>query len=153
VASRLGPDDEQRARAALRAAYHRPPAGSDRLTALLASPQNILIVAEVDGEPAAYVLAHILDRLDGRTAMFIYDIGTAEHLRRRGAGSAALAAALATGRDAGCTKAFLATERSNDASLRLYARHGGRTSVASDDVLLWWSLEGDGSTDWDSPLR
>jgi ribosomal protein S18 acetylase RimI-like enzyme len=106
----------------------------------LQDQRNVLLVATNDHRPAAFAFGHVLDRLDGDRMLFVYDVGTAETLRRRGAGSAAMRRLLEVAGERGCAKVFVVTRRSNRAAMALYAGLGGVTQNLpdGDDVVVWW---------------
>lgn len=134
----IGRDDAGRASAALADLYHRNPFDRRRAAEVIGDESNVLVVAEIDGTPAGYGFAHVLDRLDGDRALFVYDIATSEPFRRRGVARAIVTSLLELARSAGCTKAFVVTERSNEAATGLYTSLGA--SAGFDDVVLSWPL-------------
>jgi GNAT superfamily N-acetyltransferase len=79
-------------------------------------------VAEVDGELAGFSYAHELQRIDGDTMVFLYELEVDERFRRRGLGRALVeeATRLAAGR-----RCFVLTGLDNEAAQRTYAAAGG----------------------------
>ncbi len=136
---RLGADDAASMVAALAFLYERTPPGADRAAEVLSGEDNVFVLARLDTEPVGYGFGHILDRLDGRRALFIYEVQTAHRHRRRGVASAVIRTMLGVANARGCAKAFLFTERSNEAAVRLY-RSLGAAAPHDDDVAFSWQL-------------
>jgi GNAT superfamily N-acetyltransferase len=86
-------------------------------------------IAEVDGELAGFAYAHELQRIDGDTMVFLYELEVDERFRRRGLGRALVeqAKALAAGR-----RAFVLTALDNEPGRRTYASVGG---VATNELV------------------
>jgi ribosomal protein S18 acetylase RimI-like enzyme len=109
--------------------------GPDAALRLVKNRQNRVVVA-VDGEfLAGYLVAHLLDRLDGRTMALIYDVFVEETFRRQGVGSKLVSCLLDNVRSAGVCKVWLVTGKDNVAARGLYASQGG---VADDGQRLYW---------------
>jgi ribosomal protein S18 acetylase RimI-like enzyme len=138
---RLGRDDAASASDALRDLYHRDPFDQRRAAEVLGDESNVLLIGEIAGTPAGYCFAHLLDRLDGGRALFIYDIATGEAFRRRGVATAIVTTLLELARIAGCAKVFVVTERSNEAATGLYASLGA-SAAGDDDVVFSWAPAG-----------
>jgi GNAT superfamily N-acetyltransferase len=79
-------------------------------------------IAEIDGELAGFAYAHELQRIDGDTMVFLYELEVDEHFRHRGVGRALVeqAQTLAAGR-----RAFVLTGLDNEPGQRTYAAVGG----------------------------
>jgi GNAT superfamily N-acetyltransferase len=79
-------------------------------------------IAEVDGELAGFAYAHELQRIDGDTMVFLYELEVDERFRRRGLGHTLVeqAKTLAAGR-----RAFVLTGLDNEPGQRTYASVGG----------------------------
>jgi len=72
--------------------------------------------------------------------LWINEVGVASSHRRKGLGTQLIKALLDAGRRAGCHEAWVLTERSNAAALRLYATSGGRRET-DGTVLFSFPLE------------
>jgi ribosomal protein S18 acetylase RimI-like enzyme len=94
--------------------------------AVAASPDNALLVVEVDGEVAGCLQLTILPGLSkrGETRAQIEGVRVAADLRGKGIGAALIGEALARARAAGCGSAQLATHASRKDAQRFYARLG-----------------------------
>ena len=118
---RLRPGDEEAARA-FTALYADPDAGPGDLAAWLANPHNVMVGAFKDGAPAGMAYGHVLERPDDRPDMLLlYSIDVGEAFRRRGIGTALTRAFAAEGADG----AWLVTNVSNEAAMRMYGAAGG----------------------------
>jgi GNAT superfamily N-acetyltransferase len=87
-------------------------------------------IAEIDGELAGFAYAHELQRIDGDTMVFLYELEVDERFRRRGLGRALVeqAQTLAAGR-----RAFVLTGSVNEPGQRTYAAVGG---VATTELVF-----------------
>jgi ribosomal protein S18 acetylase RimI-like enzyme len=133
VTRRLGPGDDDILRA-LETAYERPiPAGGE----ILADERAHVLAAFEGDEPVGYALLYVLPRIDGRSMVFLYDVGVAEPFRRRGVGRKLMEAATAAMREAGAYKMFVLTDDDNEAAMALYASAGA--SREGDQVLWTWA--------------
>ena len=83
------------------------------------------------------LIAHLLPRADGDTMLLIYDLGVEERYRRRGIASALVGEAEAIAREAGASKMWVVTGRTNKAAMALYTSLGGVADV-DDDVVFGW---------------
>jgi aminoglycoside 6'-N-acetyltransferase I len=77
--------------------------------------------------------------------LWINEVGVAPTHRRRGVGKAMLSALLAMAREARCSEAWVLTDRSNPAAMRLYASLGG-TEAPQDAVMYTFRLGSDAGT-------
>ena len=136
---RLGPEDAALAAEAVRRIKETGPhVAEDYLRRFLARPENLLIVADVDGAPAGFLVAYALDRVDrDRRMVCLYEIGVAVGSRRRGLATAMIEALLAWCREQGVMKTWVITDRSNEPAMRLYARTGARPDAGEDVVFVW----------------
>lgn len=73
-----------------------------------------------------------------RPELWINEVGVAPTHRRRGIGRALLAVMLDDARAEGCAEAWVLTDRSNDAALRLYTAAGG---ISEDAAMFTFRLE------------
>lgn len=110
----------------------------------LARPENILIVA-VDGrEPAGFLLAYLLDRVDADQRMVcLYEIEVCAPQRRRGAGRAMIDALKAVCREVNARKTWLLANRTNEGAVRFYENTG---ALAGDDDTILFTYNATPST-------
>lgn len=106
-------------------------------TAFLDDPRNRLLIAQVEGRAVGALIAHLLPRADGDTMLLIYDLGVEERYRRRGIARALVGEAEAIAREAGASKMWVVTGRTNEAAMALYTSLGG-VAEADDDVVFGW---------------
>lgn len=142
---RLGAHDSDlgaRAIRLLKAPDGYPVPSAEHLAAFLSQPDNVLIVASDGGEPAGYLLAYLLDRVDrNQQMMFFYEIQVAESHRRRGIGKRMIAELKAVCRAQDVMKMWVPTGRANIAATRLYASTGAAPLPADDDVTYAYPRE------------
>jgi GNAT superfamily N-acetyltransferase len=121
VIRRLRPGDEPTLQDVCRRYKPRVPSDDEAARALRLDDVHIW-VAEVDGELAGFAYAHELQRIDGDTMVFLYELEVDERFRRRGLGRALVeqAKTLADGR-----RAFVLTGLDNEPAQRTYAAVGG----------------------------
>ena len=106
------------------------------LKKFLSNPANYLIVAEMDGELAGFLLAHALERLkEASRKMFIYEIEVKASCRRQGVGTALIRYVRGIVRREGMMSAFVFTNYSNDGAVKFYQSTGAK--VAKGDDLLF----------------
>ena len=104
----------------------------------LANDQHYFIVAYVEDEPVGFVFGYRLSRFDGRPpVMFLYEVGVAEHHRRRGIGRALVEELKRLAKADGCGKMFVPTNRSNEAAMALYRSTGGKEGAADATAFSW----------------
>jgi ribosomal protein S18 acetylase RimI-like enzyme len=113
----------------------------DATREFLANPLHHLVVA-VDGDlVVGFVSAiHYLHPDKPRPEMWINEVGVAPTHRVRGLGTAMLDAMLGEGQRIGCSEAWVLTERSNTAAMRLYSLTGG-TQDRTDSLMFTFRLE------------
>ena len=121
VIRRLRPGDEPTLQNVCSRYKSRVPSDEEAARALALDDVHIWI-AEVDSELAGFAYAHELQRIDGDTMVFLYELEVDERFRRRGLGRALVeqAKALAAGR-----RAFVLTGLDNESGQRTYASVGG----------------------------
>ena len=119
---RLGPGDEAMLQEICSRYKSRVPT-DDEATRVLAASEVHIWVAEENRELAGFVYAHDLQRIDGETMVFLYELEVDERFRRRGLGRALVEEArqLAAGR-----RMFVLTDVHNEAAMRTYTAAGGR---------------------------
>jgi len=101
----------------------------------LADPGHVVLVA---GEHEGFLLAYVMPRIDGRTAVFLYEVGVAEQSQRRGLGRALVEEAKAIARDTGAFEMYVLTEPDNRPANALYAATG---ATAQDACVMWtWTF-------------
>ena len=134
---RLGPEDAALAAEAVRRVKETP-VDPDSLRRFLSKPENVLIVAEEDGDPAGLLVAYALDRVDrDRRMVCLYEIGVLAGKRRRGHAAAMIDALVSWCRAQGVMKTWVVTDRSNEPAMRLYAATGARPDAGDDVVFVY----------------
>jgi GNAT superfamily N-acetyltransferase len=121
VIRRLRPGDEHTLQEVCER-YKSRVATDEEATRTLSLDDLHIWIAEVDGELAGFAYAHELQRIDGDTMVFLYELEVDERFRRRGLGRALVeeAKTLAGGR-----RAFVLTGLENEPGQRTYAAVGG----------------------------
>lgn len=111
----------------------------------LGDPRHHLAVAIDDDRIVGMASAVHYLHPDKPTELWINEVGVAASHRGLGLGTALMQALLAHGHGLGATQAWVLTERSNAAAMRLYAAVGGLESP--DDVVMFeFELEREGET-------
>jgi ribosomal protein S18 acetylase RimI-like enzyme len=109
--------------------------------AFLADPRLHLAVAIDDGVVVGMVSAVHYHHPDKPVPeLWIDEAGVASTHQGRGLGKALLAAMFAHGRELGCAQAWVLTERTNEAALRLYRAAGG-VEESETTVMLSFALD------------
>lgn len=109
--------------------------------AFLADPRLHVAVAVDDGVVVGMVSAVHYHHPDKPVPeLWIDEVGVAPTHQRRGLGKALLAAMFAHGRDLGCGEAWVLTDRTNEAAMRLYAGLGG-IEAPQTTVMLSFALD------------
>lgn len=144
-AKRLRPEDSEFAWEAIRKLKQPRQCrqfSSEAMQRFLSKPDNILIVAWHDGNPAGFLLGYLLDRVDSDQQMVcVYEVDVSERLRRRGCGRAMIEVLKGLCRDVRATKAWTVTELSNEAAVGLFESTGAVPGPTGDDVTFVWSDE------------
>jgi ribosomal protein S18 acetylase RimI-like enzyme len=91
----------------------------------LADPRHHIAVACEAGQVVGFVSAVDYVHPDKPRELFINEVGVAPTHQRQGLATRLLSAVLEAGRAAGCRQAWVLTERSNAAAMRLYGTCGG----------------------------
>lgn len=130
---RLGPGDEDTLATAV--SDFRGLAAIDP-AAFLADPSTFIFVARDDTGTVGWVYGYVLNRPEGRRAMFIYELEVAERVRRQGHGSRLIEACLAEARRLDCFKVWVLTETENSAARGLYLATGAAPGI--DQAMLIW---------------
>ena len=129
---RLGPDEEDLLRAAVRLLHDAEVPAPDLF---LRDPRTHTFVAIDDGSVVGAAYGYELLRPEGRWIMLLCEIGVVEPQRRRGVGRALMDAFVAFARSKGHTKMWLFTDAGNEAARRLYEGAGGEPS---ETLGYWW---------------
>jgi GNAT superfamily N-acetyltransferase len=108
----------------------------------LADPRHHLAVAVEDGRVVGFASAVHYLHPDKPAELWINEVGVASTHRGRGLGKDLLRALLAVGRQLGCREAWVLTDRSNAAAMRLYAGVGG-VEAPKDQVMFSFRLDRD----------
>ena len=112
------------------------PIAWERAREFLADPQHHLIVAIRNGLIVGFVSAvHYVHPDKPRPELWINEVGVADGYRGQGIGGALMRETLDVGHWLGCAEAWVLTERSNEAAMRLYASNGGE--VAPQDAVMF----------------
>jgi GNAT superfamily N-acetyltransferase len=107
----------------------------------LDDPRHHLVAAIDSGVIVGFASAVHYVHPDKRSPeMWINEVGVAETHRGRGVARAILQRLLEAARALGCSEAWVLTDRTNEAALRLYKASGG-TEDAGDHVMLTFRLE------------
>ena len=108
--------------------------------AYLRDPRNRLAVAVEDNVVVGFVSAvHHVHPDKPRPELWINEVGVAPTHQGRGVGNALMRSILETARTAGCSEAWVLTDRSNIAAMRLYSSSGG--AEPSDQVMYTFRLD------------
>jgi len=96
----------------------------------LKNPDNLLLVAWWQGHACGFLTAHRLQRFDHRRAeVLLYEVGVDEEFRRRGVGTALIAAVKRWAAEVGADEVWVLIETDNTAAQALYAATGGQEDV------------------------
>ncbi len=134
--TRLTIDESEKALLSITLFWDTTPS-QETIVKFLSNSQNILLSAEVDDLPVGQAIGYLLDRWDKDEPMlFLYSIDVAETYRRKGIGTALIAAVRKLGRVQGCSEAFVFTNESNLAGMQLYQSTGGKRSNPDDVVMF-----------------
>jgi ribosomal protein S18 acetylase RimI-like enzyme len=114
----------------------------DLTAEFLADARHHLAAAIDAGQVVGIVSAVHYVHPDKPTELWINEVGVAPEYRRRGVGAALIERMLAHARELGCELAWVLTDDSNAAALRLYSASGG---VRAKDlaVMFEFDLSGD----------
>jgi len=107
----------------------------------LADPRHHIAVAIEDGTVVAFASGVHYVHPDKPTELWINEVGVSPAHRRRGLGALVVGALLAEGRTLGCVNAWVLTDRSNEAAMRLYRGCGG-VEAKGDTVMFEFPLGG-----------
>jgi ribosomal protein S18 acetylase RimI-like enzyme len=93
--------------------------------AFLSNPANHLVVAVAEGRVVGMASGVSYVHPDKPLALFINEVGVAGRFHRQGIGRQLVTRLLETGRQLGCTEAWVATEFGNLSARALYESLGG----------------------------
>jgi ribosomal protein S18 acetylase RimI-like enzyme len=97
----------------------------------LSDPRHHLVVALDGGIVVGFASGvHYFHPDKPAPELFVNEVGVAPSHQRRGVAKRILATLFEAGREAGCTQAWVLTERENAAALRLYEAAGGEEERA-----------------------
>lgn len=117
------------------------PIDTSAVQEFLADPRHLLAVAVDDGLVVGFASAvSYLHPDEPRPELWVNEVGVAPTHRRRGLARELLDGVLRAGRDAGCTEAWVLTERSNEPAMRLYQAVGGK-EAKEETVLFAFPLD------------
>lgn len=143
---RLGQSEERLALDALRAVKwrHVPELADPSLDAVarwLANRANVFCMATEHGHPVGFCVGHILDRVDGRSMVLVYEIEVLPSHRRRGAGRGLLVEMQRLAQEARALKAWVVTTAANQAARGLYRSLGWTEREEMPALFVWESQE------------
>ncbi len=101
------------------------PVRPELLSAFLAQPSNILVVAVVSGVVVGMASGFTYVHPDKPLALFLNEVGVSKRFHRRGIARRLIAAILDRAREMGCQEAWVATEVDNLPARELYRATGG----------------------------
>jgi ribosomal protein S18 acetylase RimI-like enzyme len=105
------------------------------ISEFLGDPRHHLAVAIDAGVVVGFASAVHYVNPDKPPELWINEIGVAPTHRNQGLGKKLLRALFAVGQRAGCSEAWVLTDRSNAPAIRLYTSVGG-TEVPKDEVMF-----------------
>jgi GNAT superfamily N-acetyltransferase len=119
------------------------PIDAERAAEFLADPRHHLAVAIEQDVVVGFVSAvHSVHPDKPRPELWINEVAVAATHRGRGLGTGLLRALFARARELGCGEAWVLTDRSNTAAMRLYAT-AGNADAPSDHVMFTFKLNSD----------
>jgi aminoglycoside 6'-N-acetyltransferase I len=124
-------------------------------TEFLNDPRHHLVAAIDRGVVVGFASAvHYVHPDKSSPEMWINEVGVAATHRGRGVASAILQRLLDVARAIGCVEAWVLTDRTNEAALRLYKSSGG-IEASGDQVMLTFHLQDSGASNGadDDPRR
>ena len=136
IVRQLFPIDADVAKALVRR-FHKAEVSIEYLKHILSNPANRLIIAEVDGELAGFLYAHLVNRLRlEEQQIFIYEIEVAPEYQRRGVGSALMRfiRGIADSKGIEC---FVFTSHSNAQAVSFYKNTGGNIPNGDDLMFVY----------------
>lgn len=117
--------------------YSRAPADDDYIRRLLASPEIITVVAEIDGAVVGGLTAYVLRKFEqARSEIYLYDLAVAQAHRRRGIATALIQALKPLARQHGGWVIFVQADRHDSPAIALYEKLGVREDPLHFDIGL-----------------
>jgi aminoglycoside 6'-N-acetyltransferase I len=117
------------------------PIAWERAREFLADPRHHLIAAIHDGVLVGFVSAVQYVHPDKpQPELWINEVGVGDGYRGQGIGKALMRESLDVGRRLGCEEAWVLTNRSNEAAMRLYTSGGGE-AAPQDAVMFTFHLD------------
>lgn len=101
------------------------PVRADLLTAFLANPANLLVVAVIDNQVVGMSSGIAYLHPDKPLSLFINEVGVSPRFQRLGIARRMLCCLLGRAHELGCGEAWVATEVGNQAARALYESTGG----------------------------
>ncbi len=109
----------------------------ERLSAYLAAPGHLMVVATVDQQVVGQVAAYVHHHVDQAPDLYIDNLGVSPAFQRRGIARGLVDEVVAWGESLGCRQAWIVTDTDNDAARALYAARG---AVAEPIVMFSYEL-------------
>lgn len=107
------------------------PAEDDRW---LATDANVALVARHDRRIVGGLVAYRLDKIEGRSEIYIYDLAVAEGFRRRGVATRLIAEVQAIARACGAWVVYVQADYDDPPAIALYEKLGTREEVLHFDI-------------------
>jgi aminoglycoside 6'-N-acetyltransferase I len=104
----------------------------------LADPRHHIAVAIVDGVVVGMASALHYVHPDKQPELWINEVGVAPEWQRHGIARRLIAALFVRARQVGCVEAWVLTDRSNEAALRLYESAGGSETLEEPVMFAFW---------------
>jgi ribosomal protein S18 acetylase RimI-like enzyme len=114
------------------------PARADATRRFLSERGHHLLLAYLGDTPVGFVTGVELTHPDKGTEMLLYELGVARGQRRRGIGTALVAALVGLAREVGCAGMWALTDQDNRAALATYRAAGAVREP--DPVMLGWQF-------------
>lgn len=105
----------------------------------LADPGHHLLVAYENGNAVGFVTGVEMTHPDKGTEMFLYELGVDAGVRRKGIGTALVAALAERARALGCYGMWVLTDAENVAAMRAYEAAGG--TDPQEQTMLSWTFD------------
>ena len=107
-------------------------------TEFLEDPRHHLAVAIVDGVVVGMASALHYVHPDKQPELWINEVGVSAEWQRHGIARRLIAALFVRARQVGCVEAWVLTDRSNEAALRLYESAGGSETPEQPVMFAFW---------------
>ena len=120
----------------------------ERAREFVRDPRHHLVVAVDEGVIVGFVSAvHYVHPDKPTPELWLNEVGVAPTHQGRRLGRMMMDAALDLGRRLGCAQAWVLTERTNTAAMRLYASAGGEEFESETVMFTFYLQEGDSDED------